>query len=74
LRVLGEDVREHTGSMSPVVLPLSQEDLAAWVGASREATSRALGHLRKEGLVTTGRQRITLLDPAVLVNMTPVLS
>jgi CRP-like cAMP-binding protein len=74
LRVLGEDVREHTGSMSPVVLPLSQEDLAAWVGASREATSRALGHLRNEGLVTTGRQRITLLDPAVLGDMTPAIS
>jgi CRP/FNR family cyclic AMP-dependent transcriptional regulator len=63
---LGEDVREHTGVLRPVVLSLSQDDLAAWVGASREATSRALGHLRSAGLVDTGRHRITVLDPAVL--------
>lgn len=63
---LGEDVREHTGSVRPVVLSLSHDDLAAWVGASREATSRALGHLRSAGLVDTGRHRITVLDPAVL--------
>jgi hypothetical protein len=30
--------------------------------------------LRNEGLVTTGRQRITLLDPAVLGDMTPAIS
>lgn len=66
LAVLGEDVREHTGSVSPVIVSLTHDDLAAWIGASREATSRALARLRSAGLVTTGRHRITLRDPALL--------
>jgi CRP-like cAMP-binding protein len=45
-----------------VTLVLGQDDLAAWVGATREATSRALGRLRAEGWLATGRQRIVLID------------
>jgi CRP-like cAMP-binding protein len=45
-----------------VGLPLSQEELAAWTGASREAVSKALGTLRKVGWVITERRRITVLD------------
>jgi len=43
-------------------VPLSQQQLAAWVGVSREAVSAGLRHLREEGAVATGRMRITLLD------------
>ena len=43
-------------------VPLSQEQLAAWVGVSREAVSLALRALRERGAVTTGRMRITLVD------------
>jgi CRP-like cAMP-binding protein len=43
-------------------LPLSQEELAGWTGASREAVSKALHTLRKVGWVITERRRITVLD------------
>lgn len=48
------------------VLELGQEELAAWVGSSREATSRALQLLRTLGVVDTRRRRIAVLDRAAL--------
>lgn len=47
-------------------VPLSQEQLASLVGASREAVNAALGDLRHRGAVATGRMRITLLDVDLL--------
>lgn len=47
-------------------VPLSQEQLAAWVGASREAVSLALRHLRETGGVSTGRMRITIVNVDVV--------
>src|SRR5690606_6585622 len=44
--------------------PLSQEELGSWMDASRETVARALAALRAEGLVRTGRRKITVLDPA----------
>ena len=46
--------------------PLSQEELGSWMDASRETVARALAALRAEGLVRTGRRRITVVDPARL--------
>jgi CRP/FNR family transcriptional regulator, cyclic AMP receptor protein len=63
---LAERLGEHRGSGLEITLALSQDDLAAWVGATREATSRALGRLRADGALTTGRQRIMLTDLAAL--------
>jgi CRP-like cAMP-binding protein len=45
-----------------IELPLSQEELAAWTGASREAVSKALQLLRSLRIVETGRRRVTVLD------------
>ncbi|QFG24869.1 Crp/Fnr family transcriptional regulator [Actinomadura sp. WMMB 499] len=50
----GESVR--------ITLNLSQEELAGWVGASREAVSKALRHLRERNLVETGRRRLIVHD------------
>lgn len=47
-------------------VPLSQEQLASLVGASRESVNGALGELRRSGAITTGRMRIVLLDLAQL--------
>jgi CRP/FNR family transcriptional regulator, cyclic AMP receptor protein len=47
-------------------VPLSQEQLASLVGASREAVNAALGDLRHRGAVRTGRMRITLVDVELL--------
>ena len=49
-----------------IELPLSQEELARWTGASREGVSKALQLLRKLGIVETGRRRLTVLDPEAL--------
>jgi CRP/FNR family transcriptional regulator, cyclic AMP receptor protein len=47
-------------------LPLSQEELASWVGASREAVSKAFQLLRSLDIVETGRRRVTVLDLGAL--------
>ncbi|MFJ5230330.1 Crp/Fnr family transcriptional regulator [Kitasatospora sp. NPDC088391] len=45
-----------------VRLPLSQQELAGWAGASREAIVRTLRLLRDEGIVTTERRQIVIQD------------
>lgn len=45
-----------------ITLPLSQDDLADWVGSSREAVTRALAALRREGWIRTGRLSTSVLD------------
>lgn len=47
-------------------LALTQDELAAWVGASREAVTKALRTFREQGWIATGRRRITVLDDAAL--------
>lgn len=41
---------------------LSQADLAAYVGLSREAVNQALRGLREAGVVATARRSVTILD------------
>ena len=53
---------EHNGGSTRVGLALTHEDLAGWIGVSREATSRALSRLRTAGYITTGRRCITVVD------------
>ncbi|HVF53910.1 MAG TPA: Crp/Fnr family transcriptional regulator [Actinomycetota bacterium] len=50
-----------------IAVALSQDDLAGWVGCSREAAAKALRLLRDEGLVRTGRRSITIVDHDALV-------
>jgi CRP/FNR family cyclic AMP-dependent transcriptional regulator len=45
-----------------IALPLSQDELAGWIGASREAVSKALQTLRASGWVSTSRMRIVVHD------------
>ena len=45
------------GSLT-IAFGLSQEELATWVGSSREATVKALAHLRGLGWLDTARRRI----------------
>ncbi|WP_242885570.1 Crp/Fnr family transcriptional regulator [Actinomadura litoris] len=45
-----------------ITLNLSQEELAGWVGASREAVSKALRTLRRRGWIETGRRRVIVHD------------
>jgi CRP-like cAMP-binding protein len=60
------ELAETTGETSDqgirLTLPLTQDDLAGWVSASREAVARALASFRRRGLITTGRRDITVID------------
>lgn len=53
---------DHVADGVAINLGLSQGELAAWAGVSREATVRALKTLREQGLVDTGRRRMTVTD------------
>lgn len=48
------------------LVELTQTELAQFVDASREWTSKALGELRREGAIETGRGRIVIVDPDIL--------
>jgi CRP-like cAMP-binding protein len=43
-------------------MPFSQEQLASWCGASREATVKALAALRSLKCISTGRQSLVIHD------------
>lgn len=43
-------------------LPLSQDQLASWCGASREAAVRSLRSLRTLGIISTGRHSVIIRD------------
>jgi CRP/FNR family cyclic AMP-dependent transcriptional regulator len=54
-----------------ITLPLSQEDLAGWTGASLESTAKALRQLRQLGWITTGRRAIEVHDVPALRDRAP---
>ncbi|MEU6453027.1 Crp/Fnr family transcriptional regulator [Streptomyces sp. NPDC047065] len=64
--------REHGGVV--IRLPLSQHEIAAAIGATREAVAKALRLLREQGLVLTGPKVITVadLEPLRLLGGAPV--
>jgi CRP/FNR family transcriptional regulator, cyclic AMP receptor protein len=49
-----------------IALPFSQDELAGWIGASREAVSKALGVLRSAGWIRTSRMSVVVRDVAAL--------
>jgi CRP-like cAMP-binding protein len=49
-----------------IELPLSQDELASWTGATRETVARALRLMRQLGWVATDHRRITVLDAHAL--------
>jgi CRP-like cAMP-binding protein len=49
-----------------ITLPFSQDELAAWSGASREAVARSLHLLRELGWIETRRREIKVLDVEAL--------
>jgi CRP-like cAMP-binding protein len=60
------ELAERFGEPDPqgtrITVALSQDELAGWVGASREAVAKALRTLREHGQLTTGRRTMTVLD------------
>jgi CRP-like cAMP-binding protein len=56
----------RNGRSTHVGISLTHDELASWIGVSRESTSRALSRLRVAGYITTGRRSITVVDLARL--------
>jgi CRP/FNR family cyclic AMP-dependent transcriptional regulator len=63
---LGERYGEYRDGGIHIELPLSQDELGAWTGASRASVAAALRTLRDLGWIETGRRRIVLLDSEAL--------
>ncbi len=59
---LAETNGEPTEGGVRITLPLSQDELGAWAGASREAVARSLHLLRELGWIETRRREIRVLN------------
>lgn len=55
-----------TGADGPVDVPVRQEDLASLAGTTRPTANRVLKQLEHDGVITLGRGRTTIVDPAAL--------
>ncbi len=62
LVVLADTVGEEVEDGTRIAIPLTQEDLAGLIGASREAVARSLSSLRKRHLIRTARREIVITD------------
>lgn len=60
-------IREGTAE-GDVVISATQADIAQLAGSSRESASRFLATLERAGVVSTGRGKVTVHDPAALRN------
>jgi CRP/FNR family transcriptional regulator, cyclic AMP receptor protein len=49
-----------------ITIPLSQREIAGYIGASRATVTRALGDWRRRGLISTSRHRIAIMNIALL--------
>ena len=63
---LAAKFHRHAATQGRTELPVTQDEVAAWVGSTREATARSLAALRRCGVVETGRNRIIVLDTIAL--------
>ncbi len=59
---LAERYGESTDDGILIDLPISQRELAGWVGSSREAVNKALQQLQHRGLIATERRHLVVLD------------
>jgi CRP-like cAMP-binding protein len=63
---LAERFGEEQGHGVRITLPITQDELAGWVGASREAVVKALRTLRDRGHIETHRRSVVVCDLAAL--------
>jgi len=66
LSELVESARAEGDGDGDVLVTSTQADLAQLAGASRESTSRFLAVLERAGIITQGRGKLTVHDPAAL--------
>lgn len=63
---LVEDARKEGAGERDVLVTITQADIAQLAGSSRESASRFLAVLERAGVITQGRGRIVVNDPAAL--------
>jgi CRP-like cAMP-binding protein len=61
----------YPAATDAIVMPLSQDDLATMVGASRPTVNQVLQKLVSRGVISLGRRQITIDNLAALRAMTP---
>jgi CRP/FNR family transcriptional regulator, cyclic AMP receptor protein len=66
---LDERVAESRHGMTTASLPLSQEELASLIGASRSTVTRALHDWRSRRIIRTDQRHITILDRPRLLRL-----
>jgi CRP/FNR family transcriptional regulator, cyclic AMP receptor protein len=66
LAQLVEEARAAGGNERDVAITTTQADLAKLAGSSRESASRFLAVLERAGVISQGRGRLTVHDPAAL--------
>ena len=66
LSQLVDQARAEGAEERDVVVRTTQADLAKLAGSSRESASRFLAVLERAGVISQGRGRLTVHDPAAL--------
>jgi CRP/FNR family transcriptional regulator len=66
LSQLVDDARSEAGPNDDIVITSTQAEVARLAGSSRESASRFLAALVRAGIITQGRGRLTVHDPAAL--------
>ncbi|MEM7340858.1 MAG: Crp/Fnr family transcriptional regulator [Actinomycetota bacterium] len=56
------DTAPRTDGVIEVMSPLTQQEMAEWIGVSRDAVVLALRQLRENGAIETGRRQIRIHD------------
>ena len=60
------EAQAEGGGERDVLVTITQADIAQLAGSSRESASRFLAVLERAGVVSQGRGRVTVHDPAAL--------
>ena len=63
---LVKQAQSEGAAPSDVLVTITQADIAQLAGSSRESASRFLAVLERAGIVTQGRGKLTVHDPAAL--------
>jgi CRP-like cAMP-binding protein len=59
-------IYREVGSVGPVTIPMTQDQLAELVGGTRPSVNQVLQRLAHAGVVELGRGRVVVLDPGEL--------
>ena len=63
IRRVHDTVRLYDDGQRPVILPVTQEELATMAGTTRPTANRALRQLERAGMVALGRGKIEVHYP-----------